>query len=282
MGLARSDGKNFALTPAILSLGQAFLSGHSEIELIRESLVAVTTETGESASAAMLDGTEVVYIARSPAPHRIMTIALSVGTRLPAHATSMGQALLAYLHPRALERYIAAAKLQRYTSRTLTGETQLRRRLAEVRAQGYALVSDELEVGLRALSIPVLERDGSVRFAVNLSAHSARISEADMQERLRPVLARAELAIRNAIEQRAQTDVVPLPETDGARERRSERRGAVKGPANGHWQECTPFAEWQRTPATLEQGQQEAPASPCAAKSPSSDRVLRDCCSARS
>ncbi len=202
MGFARTDGKFFQLTPAVLGIGQAFLSGLSELDVVRDALVEVTRQTGESASAAMLDGTEVVYVARSPALHRIMAIGLSIGTRLPAHATSMGQVLLAGLHPRELERFFARAGLERFTSNTLTTEAALRARLAQIRSNGAVIVSEELEMGLRSIAVPIPETGRSTRLAINLSAQAARISARDMQETMLPILREAARSIAEAIERR--------------------------------------------------------------------------------
>jgi IclR family pca regulon transcriptional regulator len=202
MGLARTDGKYFELTPAILGIGQAFLSGLGELEIIREVLVDLTRCTGESASAAMLDGAEIVYVARSPALHRIMAISLSVGTRLPAHATSMGQALLSGLHPRELERFFAAGPLAKITPQTITDPVVLRERLAAVRASGYALASEELEIGLRSVAVLVPGIGNGTRFAVNLSAQAQRVSAVAMRDEFVPALIEASRAIALALGRR--------------------------------------------------------------------------------
>ena len=202
MGLARTDGKYFQLTPAILGIGQAFLSGLSELEIVRDVLVDLTRRTGESASAAMLDGTEIVYIARSPALHRIMAIGLAVGTRLPAHATSMGQALLAGLHLRELDRYFGVASLERRTEYTLTSEGELRKRLGEIRISGAALVSEELEIGLRSIAVPIPDMGSATRFAINLSAQAARVSAEEMLRDFLPALREASRSIAMAIDRR--------------------------------------------------------------------------------
>lgn len=202
LGLAATDGKYFQLTPAILGIGQAFLSGLTELEIIRDALVGLTRQTGESASAAMIDGHEIVYVARSPALHRIMTISLSVGTRLPAHATSMGQVLLSGLHPRELERYFATTTLERHTPFTITSEAALRLRLTEIRQSGAALVSGELEVGLRSIAVPILEAGAPTRFAINLSAQAARVPAVEMRRVFLPALQEAARAIAMAIGRR--------------------------------------------------------------------------------
>ncbi len=187
-GLARTDGKNFELTAGVLELGHAYLSGMSELETVRDILHDLTAEIGESASAATLDGDDIVYVARSPARHRIMTVGLAVGSRLPAHAASMGQALLAQLSHNELEAYFQRAELAPLTPRTLTTRQALKERLNLVRQRGYALVSEELEIGLRSIAVAIEGRPKTARLAINLSAQAARISERDMVERFLPRL----------------------------------------------------------------------------------------------
>lgn len=190
-GLARTDGKHFELTPAVLEIGAVWLSGASEMEAVREVLFDLTRETGESASAAILEGADVIYVARAPARHRVMTIGLAVGARLPAHATALGQSLLARLPARELEQFLALSRLQKLTPRTITTRTELKRRLDQVTQQGYALVSDELEPGLRSIAVAVEGPETHMRVALNLSAQAARYGEAEMVERFLPALRRA-------------------------------------------------------------------------------------------
>ncbi len=196
-GLATSDGKNFKLTPAVLELGQAYLSGTTEQQAVQDVLAQVTRQIGESASAAVLDGTDIIYVARSAARHRVMAIGLAIGSRLPAHATSMGQALLARLPAAELNRYFAKAKLERFTPSTITSRTALETRLAEIRANGYAIVSDELELGLRSIAVAV-EGARHSGVALNTSAQAARVSEADMVSTYLPVLKRAARQIQGS------------------------------------------------------------------------------------
>lgn len=202
VGLARTDGKYYELTPAVLEIGQAYLSAASELEVVQDVLRGLTLEFDESASAAMLDGADIIYVARSPARHRIMTIGLGLGTRLPAHATSMGQALLSLLGPRELEVYFAVAELTAFTDRTLTSRQALRRRLEEVRSLGYALASEELEIGLRSIAVPVPGRNSRAHMAINLSAQAGRVSAEDMTARFLPALKRAVCHIGLAAEVR--------------------------------------------------------------------------------
>jgi IclR family pca regulon transcriptional regulator len=190
-GLARTDGKNFELTAAVLELGHAYLSGMSELETVRDILQDLTLEIGESASAATLDGHDIVYVARSPARHRIMTVGLAVGSRLPAHAASMGQALLAQMHHNELEAFLQTSQLRALTPRTLTTRAALKERLALVRTRGYAVVSEELEIGLRAIAVSIEGRPRNATLAINLSAQSARISEPEMIKTYLPRLMHA-------------------------------------------------------------------------------------------
>jgi IclR family pca regulon transcriptional regulator len=151
----------------------------------------LTRELGESASAAMLDGTDIIYVARSPARHRVMAIGLAIGTRLPAHATSMGQAILTQLSRNELERFFAASKLPALTPHTLTTKEVLKQRLRTVSEQGYAIVSEELELGLRSIAMAIEGRPPNARLALNMSAQVSRVSEAEMIETFLPALRRA-------------------------------------------------------------------------------------------
>ncbi|WP_436643599.1 IclR family transcriptional regulator domain-containing protein [Microbaculum sp. FT89] len=201
-GLARSDGKNYELTPAILELAQSYVSSASELEIVQDVLRGLSEQFDESASAAMMDGTDIIYVARAPARHRIMTIGLGLGTRLPAHATSMGQALLSLMQPRELEIYLSKAKLTPLTPYTLTTRTSLRQRIDEVQDRGYAIVSEELELGLRSISVPVRNRNARSNIAINISAQAARVSADDMVERFLPALQRAVRHIEIAMDSR--------------------------------------------------------------------------------
>lgn len=190
-GLARTDGKHFELTPAVLEIGNAYLSGVSELERVREILQDLTAATGESASAAVIDETDIIYVARSPARHRIMSIGLAIGTRLPAHATSMGQAILAQYSQNEIDRYCANADYRALTPHTITTREALKERLKQVRAQGYALVSEELEMGLRSIAVAISGRPIHARLAINMSAQAARVSEDDMLTQFLPALRHA-------------------------------------------------------------------------------------------
>ncbi len=168
LGYVRSDGRTFALTPLVLRLGAAYLGslGLPDIAIPHLELLSATVD--QSSSCAVLDGDDIVYVARVPR-RRIMTVAISVGTRFPAYATSMGRVLLAHLPPAQLHDYLARTDRLRLTEHTLTEAADLRRELDEVRRQGYAVVDQELEPGLRSVAAPVTDAGGAVRGAVNVS-----------------------------------------------------------------------------------------------------------------
>ena len=145
-----------------------------------------------SSSVSVLDGDDIVYVARVPT-RRIMAVAISVGTRFPAYATSMGRVLVAHLPPERVEAYLARVRLERLTGRTVGSVTALRTELDRVRRQGYAIVDQELEEGLRSMAAPVRDRSGAVTAAVNVSVHASRTSVAAMRaELLPPLLATAD------------------------------------------------------------------------------------------
>ena len=189
LGYVRSDGRFFSLTPRVLELGYAYLSSLSLPDVAEQHLEALVVEVGESSSVSVLDGADIVYVARVPIG-RIMTMAISVGTRFPAYATSMGRVQLAGLPEPELDDYLAAVRLERLTPRTVSSVDALRGELAKVRSQGWALVNQELEEGLRAVAAPIRDRDGRVVAAVNISAHASRTSLEAMRRDLLPPLLR--------------------------------------------------------------------------------------------
>ncbi|NAS24752.1 helix-turn-helix domain-containing protein [Herbidospora sp. NEAU-GS84] len=191
LGYVRTDGRLFSLSPRVLELGYAYLSNLSLPDVAFPHLERLVGEVHESASVSVLDDTDIIYVARVPTT-RIMRVTIAIGTRFPAHCTSMGRVLLAGLPACDLDAYFARADLVRMTDRTLTSEGELRAVLAEVREQGYALVDQELEDGLRSIAVPVRDRAGRVVAAVNLSSHASRTSlESARRDLLPPLLAGA-------------------------------------------------------------------------------------------
>jgi IclR family transcriptional regulator, pca regulon regulatory protein len=192
LGYVRTDGRRFALSPRVLELGYAYLSSLSLPEIAEPHLERLVAEVRESSSVSVLDGDDIVYVARVPTS-RIMRVAINVGTRFPAYATSMGRVQLAALGEAELAAYLARAELRPLTPRTLTDREALRAELGRIRAQGWALVDQELEEGLRSVAAPIRDRSGRVVAAVNVSAHASRASrDAVRRLLLPPLLATAE------------------------------------------------------------------------------------------
>jgi IclR family pca regulon transcriptional regulator len=187
LGYVRTDGKYFSLTARVLELGYAFLSSMSLSEVAQPHLEWLSAQVHESCSVSVLEGTEIVYVARV-AVSRIMTVSINVGTRFPAYATSMGHVLLAGLASEALDGYLAEADLDRLTSRTLTSSAALRTELVAVREQGWAMVDQELEEGLRSVAAPIRDRRGTVIAAANVSTHASRTTPQSVRAGMLPPL----------------------------------------------------------------------------------------------
>ncbi|MCU1366770.1 MAG: pcaR1 [Aeromicrobium sp.] len=187
LGYARSDGRLFSLTPRVLELGYKFLSGLPITEVAAPHLEHLTSQVHESSSVSVLDGDEVVYVARIPTS-RIMSVSISVGTRFPAYATSMGRVLLAGLDDAELDTLLETMEFSHLTPRTVANEKQLRADLTTVRKQGWSIVDQELEVGLRSVAVPIRDHTSKVVAAANVSTHSSRASVAEIRRNLLPPL----------------------------------------------------------------------------------------------
>lgn len=188
MGFAGSDdGRNFYLRPRILTLGYSYLSSMPLATAAQPILDHLSQILNESCSIALLDGTDIVFVAHVNAT-RIMAIGLGVGTRLPAFCTSKGRVLLANLSPEELESLLAAIEFTRYTDRTVASVEKLKQILTTVKAEGYAIIDQELEMGLRSMAVPVRNPTGNVVAAISVGAHGQRVSVQDMQTRFLPYL----------------------------------------------------------------------------------------------
>ncbi len=186
-GYAAYDGKFFSLLPRVLGLGYAYLSSATLAFRVQPILERISATTHESSSAAVLDGTEVIYIARS-STGRIMTVDLSVGSRLPAYCTALGRSLLAYMQPAQLAEYFRAVKMTALTPKTKHDEVCVRAALGRVRQHGFALVDEELELGLRSIAVPIVNGHGQAEVAVNISVAAARMECSEIIERFLPIL----------------------------------------------------------------------------------------------
>ena len=182
------DGRMFALRPQILSLGHAYLSSVPLVMAAQPILDQVSASIHESCSLAIQDGDEILYVARSSASTRIMSIDLGVGSRLPANCTSMGRVLLAGLDDDEFAAFIRRVKLTPYTNRTIVQKDALADAIARVRKQQYAVVDQELEIGLRSIAVPVKDFRQRVAAAINVSVQATRVSVAEMEKTFMPAL----------------------------------------------------------------------------------------------
>ncbi|WP_020109568.1 IclR family transcriptional regulator C-terminal domain-containing protein [Nocardia sp. 348MFTsu5.1] len=174
LGYVTGSGGKWSLTPRVLSIGQHYTASHSLADTAMPHLLRIAETTHESASLGVLDGPDVVYAARVPV-RRIMSINVSVGTRIPAYATSMGRVLLAWASPTAVQSLIEQTDFgHRLTESTVASGADLERELETVRTRGYALTEQELEVGLISLAAPVRDAAGTVVGALACSTSSAR------------------------------------------------------------------------------------------------------------
>lgn len=175
LGYVRVDETRFSLTPRLLDLGHAFLASNSRWDIVQQHLEKLVSELDESSSAAVLDGPDILYVVRVPR-QRVFSAVVEVGTRLPAHVTSAGRVLLADLTPAELDAHLDSITLQSWTPRTITDPALLRAQLDLVREQGYAILDQELELGLRSIAAPVRDPRGRVFAAVNVSTATARVT----------------------------------------------------------------------------------------------------------
>lgn len=165
-GYADYDGKFFTLTPRVLRLGLGAIASLPLPQLVQPWLDQLTEQIGESCSVSVLDGTEIVYLARA-AKKRVMSIGLMPGSRLPAHCTSMGRVLLANLPRDEAVAKVEASDLAPRTVHSITNPTEIMAQVDQTRALGYAYIDQEVEIGLRSLAVPLINRQSRVVAALN-------------------------------------------------------------------------------------------------------------------
>ncbi|MEO5758664.1 MAG: IclR family transcriptional regulator C-terminal domain-containing protein [Mesorhizobium sp.] len=186
-GYATQSARVFSLSPRLLTVARTWLGGASLWTFATPIMRAVAGELNEACSAAIMSGEDVVYVARIPG-RRILSVSLDVGTRLPAYCTSMGRMLLAGLSPEDLEAFLSRATIERRTVRTITDRRLLADAIGKARTDGFAIVDEELELGLRSIAVPIRDRSGSMVAAINVSTQSARFSLAEMEREILPAL----------------------------------------------------------------------------------------------
>jgi IclR family pca regulon transcriptional regulator len=184
---AAEDGSRYALSPRMLTLSNSYASSNPLSTAAQPILERMSAAYRESFSVGTLDGDDILYVARTTV-QRVMAVDLQIGSRLPAYCTSMGRVLLAYLPAEQLEQYMARVVLTLHTSRTVNSTEKLGLILRNVRRNGYALVDQEYEVGLRSLAVPVHSPSGRVVATINLSGSAPRLPVYEMQTRFLPIL----------------------------------------------------------------------------------------------
>jgi IclR family transcriptional regulator, pca regulon regulatory protein len=179
LGYVETEGRLFKLTPKILDLGFAYLTSMPFWNLAEPVMEELVAQVHESCSAAVLDNTEIVYVLRVPT-HKIITINLSIGSRLPAFCTSMGRMLLSGLPDDRVDAVLDASAIRALTPRTIVDRAALKETIGQVRQQGWAIVDQELEVGLISMSAPIRDRQGRIIAAMNISGNAQRQSAKQM------------------------------------------------------------------------------------------------------
>ena len=187
LGYVEQSGHVFSLSPRIVELGFAYLSTQSWVDRAGALLRELSERLGETCSAAILQGSEIVFVARIPA-RRIMSTALGVGSRLPAFHTALGRVLLGFLDEAEIWRRLMSLRIEAYTPYTITDVHALFERVRDDREQGFSIVDEEIERGLRAIAVPVHDRCGQALAALNIAIHTSRATRSELRERLLPEL----------------------------------------------------------------------------------------------
>ncbi|UDH01531.2 IclR family transcriptional regulator domain-containing protein [Rhodococcus opacus] len=194
LGYLHLDGRLFSLTPLVLIFGHSYLAVHDLPRIAQPHIDRLAADLGETASVAVMSGEDIIYVACSQS-RRVVTAAITVGTKFPAHATSSGRVLIGHLPPAERERYFATAILRQFTARTVVDRRVLRSDVNHVVEQGWSTVADELEMGMRAAAVPVRDPGGTVVAAVNVSLQKSRYTVDDVRYDIAPTLIEAAAAI---------------------------------------------------------------------------------------
>jgi len=195
-GYATQDGRRFTLSPRLLSLARVWLQSSSLWTYAEPFLRDVAHRFNESSSAAVLSGEDIVYVARIPGRH-ILSVALHVGTRLPAWCTSMGRVLLSDLPTPELRKFLKSARIIAHTPKSITSVTELEGAIGVVAQQGFALIDEELEIGLRSIAVPIRDRTRRIVAAINISTQSSRFTPVEMEREMLPHLRNAATSIED-------------------------------------------------------------------------------------
>ncbi|MBR0716585.1 IclR family transcriptional regulator C-terminal domain-containing protein [Bradyrhizobium liaoningense] len=197
-GFVASDGKLFSLTPHVLTLAASFLRSNQLVAVLQPVLDRIATAAQEISSLAVLDGDDVVFIARG-SPMRVFSAGLEIGYRLPAFCTSVGRAMLGQFDDAALGLRLKAMKRAPLTPQTVTDPKALLKTIAVDRAQGYSLVDREAEPHFRSMSVPVRRYDDTIVAAINMGAHVDRVPVKELIERFLPLLRDGAESVRSQL-----------------------------------------------------------------------------------
>lgn len=197
-GFVTTDGKLFRLTPRVLLLASSYLASSHVVSVLQPALDRLSSEAQEIASMAILDGDDVVFIARA-SPTRIFSAGIDVGYRLPAFCTSVGRILLSRLPDGEIAAALDRMKLEPLTPFTVTDKKELLKTIVADRAKGYSLVDREAEPGFRSVSVPVRRYDGAIIAAINMGAHVDRVSMEEMIERFLPRLQETAASVKSML-----------------------------------------------------------------------------------
>ena len=187
LGYVGSDGRLFSLRPRVLELGYSYLSSLPVWEVARPYLEELADKVRETTSASVLDGTDIVFVARVETK-RIMSMTLGVGSRLPAWATAMGRVLLADLSPDQLDGYFARVRLEPLNDRTIVDEQELRTIIDQARDKGWTMVDQEVEEGVRSLAVPIRSPSGRAEAALTVCSHAFRVSVDRVMDEFLPLV----------------------------------------------------------------------------------------------
>jgi IclR family transcriptional regulator, pca regulon regulatory protein len=201
LGYVAADERKFYLTPRILDLGYSYLSSMKLWDFAEPAMEELVEKVHESCSVSVLDGTEIVYVLRVPT-RKIMTINLSIGSRLPAFCTSMGRVLLGDLDETALDAILSRSELKPFTKRTITNPARLKKIIAENHNKGWTLIDQELEEGLCSIAVPLIDSSGRTIAAMNIGGNVTRTSESDLVKKVLPELQAAANKINTALRMR--------------------------------------------------------------------------------
>ena len=187
LGFVDSDGKHYWLTPKVLRLGLSYLYTLPYWRHAQVALEELGARIGQSCAISVLDGEDIVYVQRLHT-RRILPMSPSLGSRLPAHAVSMGRVLLSGLAEPELDSYLAQAVFKKLTSRTVIDPARLRLEIDRVREQGFAWIDGELDEAICGLAVPVRDGEGTITAAINVSLLTGSHDEAKAMAEFLPAL----------------------------------------------------------------------------------------------